>query len=301
MSTNSGWNSAARIAVVATLAFAAAATPAAARTLRKGTPYAAETTASVIGTADVHFVHDQTTNNVCEAEPSKSNLEQTYMLDWTAKYPHVTVPVADSRELGRAYRRLHVQEQPTSSGKGGLMLGDYDINGGGPPTEEGGQAAGGSDCTVKPYGQKGSFKSTGKPGFTRMDVKDFFNARRHLFFFAMPPLTADPPSYTDSLGNVVDVYGALSDAVNLVPEPANLLLAKGGWNTVPAEFSIGELKGLRRHSTVRLPANTYTGTHDCSAESNAEGSDVCSVNWTFKWTVVLHRRFLYRTKRAYRR
>ncbi len=273
--------------------------------LAKGTPYAAETTASIIGTVDIHYADDQTTYQVCDPNysqygDSESKVDASYSLDWAANYPHVTVPVADTRELGTAYKRLHVPAQPTSTGHGGLMTSSYDIAGFGPTTTAGDGRP--SDCAHQPYSAEGKFHTLGSPDFSRLGVQDFYGDTQPVYYFTMAPMFARPATYQDSLGNTMDVYknGFIWDTQR-IPLSGGLLTARPTWDSVPADFSIDELKQLVHGSTLRLHPNVYSGSADCGSSSGGMSSESCTVTWTFRWTVTLHRKFLYRTKAAYRR
>lgn len=282
-----------------------AASPALAKgVLPKGTPYAAETTASIIGTVDMHYTDDNSTSEVCDPNASQFTsaeikVDKTFSFDWAANYPHVTVPVADTSELGAAYKRLHVPAQPTSEGHGGLTTSSYDITGTGPATTNGDGSS--TDCSHTPFGGSGRFSNFGSPDFSRLNVTDFFGDTRPVYYFTMDPIFASPATYQDSYGNTIKVSDDEDEVYNLIPLPSSVLETKPTWDSVPADFSIDELRTLIHGSTVRLHPNVYSGTLNCSEPPGPVISDVCSLNWTFRWTVTLHKKFLYVTKRAYRR
>ena len=267
--------------------------------LPAGTPYAAETRAKVLGTVDLTYSDDSVTYNVCETESSEYKINGSYGITWAGTYPHVTVPVADGRELGRAAKRLHVQAQPTSNGTGGLLEGTYSITGSEPPTTAGNQGVGGSDCTSVPFSGSGDFRGLGTPTFLRGDYKDPIAGTRHLFTFEMPAVEPSPSTYVDGTGGSDSVFDEWLDEYDTVPEPPNILATEPDWNSVPVHFDINVLKQLVHRKQVQLKP-LYQGTHDCS-QTNATGTDNCTVHWKFSWTVTLIRTHLYKTVRAYRR
>jgi hypothetical protein len=267
------------------------------RTLPVGTPYAAEVKAQITGAVTIVRTKDGVTNGVCGASPSNSHYQGSFSLPWFAKYPQVTVPVADQRELGAAAKRLHVDAQPTSKGTGGVLDATYSINGYGPPTVGSGES---SDCAQKPYSQDGSFKAVGPAEFGRDDVHTPFGVR-HVFSFGMPEVQEIPAQYVDNMGTTIDVGQDFTDAVAAVPQPTNLLLAEPGWDSVFADFSIDELKKLVHNSRVNVTVPVSAGTADCGSNTSDAGSYSCTVKWSYVWHVTLIKRFLYRTKHAYAR
>jgi hypothetical protein len=233
--------------------------------------------------------------NVCESQSSETLTDEVFDVKWHALYRNVTVPVADGRELGKAASRLHVPAEATSPGRGGAYDSTYDISGFGPPTQEGDQMAGGSDCTKHAFSGKGDYTSTGKPLNGRFDFNDEFGPR-HVFTFEMPTITPKPATDVGSEGGKLEVPDDLTNITEGVNQHTGFT-AKPGWNIVYADFDIEQLKKLRTHSKVTLHL-VNKGTHDCSDHGNGT---TCDTKWNYNWTVILQRKFLYYTKQAYRR
>lgn len=265
------------------------------RYLPKGTPYAAEVRATILATIDANSHLDQVTPNVCETQSSEEMTNEVFDVKWHALYRNVTVPIADGRDLGKAATRLHVPAEPTSPGTGGAHDSTYDISGFGPPTQQGDQLAGGSDCTKHAFSGKGDYSSTGKPENGRFDFNDDFGPR-HLFTFEMPPITPKPATYAGADGGQVAVPDDLTNITEGVNQHSGFA-AKPGWNIVYADFDIDQLRKLRTQSKVTLHL-VNKGTHDCSDHANGV---TCDTRWNYNWTVILQRKFFYRTKQRYRR
>jgi hypothetical protein len=268
--------------------------------LPKGTPYAAEVTAHIVGSVDISYSDDDTTYSVCEEQSAESKISEGFGFDWGVSYPHVTVPVADAEQLGKADKRLHVDAQPTSNGVGGLLNSNYTITGSEPATNGGNQGAGGSDCQPIAYNGSGTFQDDGKPTFALEDFNHIWGLS-HTFVFVMPAIQATPATYSEPTGGSDSVYDDLTDVTDTIPMSANTLQSQPSWATVPADFDITKLRQLIHSSSVTLPVS-YSSTYDCSDNVDpSTGSDSCSVTWHYKWTVKLVKKFLYRTKRAYAR
>lgn len=267
------------------------------RLLPAGTPYAAEVYAKITGSVSVVRTEDSTTYRVCQGDPSNAHYSGSFNLTWATTYPQVTVPVADQRELGAAAMRLHVDVQPTSNGTGGLLDSSYSIEGFGPPTVGSTQP---SDCAKKSYSQDGSFKAQGRPTFGRTDVRKLFNDPQHVFFFAMPMVRATPAQYFDSQGTPIQVDEDRSDATGAVPQPQNVIVTRPAWDAVFGDFGINTLKQLVHKGQIVVHPK-YAGDADCGSHSSDAGVYTCKVKWSYVWEVKLVRRFLYRTRRAYRR
>lgn len=267
----------------------------------KGTPYAAETIATITGTSQLHLQSTATTFDVCEAQSAVTDTNDTYTFDWSARYPQVTVPVATEAQLGAAYNRLRVPVEPTAHGTGGLTHGTFDIQGDEPPTDEGNQGAGGSDCTKQSYASSGAFTASG-PIFVDQTYKDVFGSRQ-LFVFDLGDVSGSNPStYALPDGTDSDPSADLQSDLEYVPTAQLKLvgLTPGDYNTVPANFPLDTLIRLAHSRSVEIPVN-FSNTSDCSTPATDSNAFQCTVTWNYHFQVKLTRRFLYRTRRSYRK
>lgn len=289
---------AAMLALAALLPTAAAASRAH-RVLPKGTPYAAEVIATIGGESHLTSSVTATTFNVCEAESQVSDHEDDYDFRWQARYPQVTVPVADAERLGRAYKRLHVRVRPTADGRGGLAEGTFHFSGHSPPTNEGNQGAGGSDCARQPFESSGTFTAT-HPTFADLTYKAFEGPRQAFDFDLGSIDTAAPASFTMPDGSQADPLSNLDQAAEAVPRLPAVLNIPAEYDNVPASFDISKLMKLAHSPSVTIYSRT-SGSHDCSVPADDFGALQCKVEWNYQFRIKLTRRFLYRTKADYAR
>ncbi len=289
------------IAVAGIAMAVAAASPASAaasgghRVLPKGTPYAAEVIATIIGESHLVFTSTETYFDICETESKVEDESNDYDLYWTARYPQVTVPVADEKQLGRAYKKLHVRVQPTSDGSGGLRKGIFHITGHYPPTDAGNQGVGGSDCASQAYDTFGSFTAATHPTFSdltyRDGVEDVFDVPRQVFDFQLGTVdAASPATYTLPNGAQGDPVAELRLAATSAQGAPPLLNVPPGVDNVPADFTSAQLKPLVEKPSVTFYRRT-DGSSDCGTSAKVE--------WNYQFRIKLTRRFLYRTKAAY--
>ena len=269
--------------------------------LPKGTPYAAEVIATIVGTAHLEYKEKWETFDVCETESEKSDVAQTFDFRWNARYPQVTVPVAGLDTLGKAASFLTVPVQPTSRGTGGLKRSKFEIEGHDPLTAEGNQGAGGSDCQQGSYSATGHFVSS-RPSFSVAQKSDNLGARR-LFVFNLGQIARSvPTTVTAADGSVGRPVTELDNAVGLLPSnQQDVLHSLVDHHTVAGDFPLGKLEPLVHSAKVTLPEERWAGTRDCGVPPDEAGSDECSVKWKFDYRVKLTRRFLYRTKHSYRK
>jgi hypothetical protein len=269
--------------------------------LPKGTPYAAEVIATITGESHLTLTSTETTFNVCEAESKVADENDEYDLDWKARYPQVTVPVAGKRQLGRASKKLELRVEPTSDGTGGLTDGTFHLSGHSPPTDLGNQGAGSSDCAKQPYEASGTFTAT-RPTFEDLTYADgVFDQPRQLFEFDLGTIdAATPAAFSLPDGSQGDPVAELNNAVAGVPTPAAILNVPPGISNVPTDFQLKELEALVEKPSVTLYRRT-SGSHDCGAPATAEGELKCKVEWNYQFRVKLTRRFLYLTKARYAR
>ena len=270
--------------------------------LPKGTPYGAEVIATITGDANLHHTEDATTYNVCEEEAAKSDQDAKFDFQWKVRYPQVTVPVATGAQLGKAIKRLSLKSQPTSKGTGGLWNSSYAIKGHDPLTSGGNQGAGGSDCQLAPYSGGGGFHGT-RPSFYAL--KSSVAAKNGLFIFNLGLIDqADPPSYQDGETSR-DPITDLGVAEALMPSGGSLSAASlhklVTYNSLAADFKISELKKLVNSKSVTLPPIKWAGTNNCSEGDDGTIAETCSVDWNYTYHVKLTKRFLYKTKKAYRK
>jgi hypothetical protein len=267
--------------------------------LPKGTPYAAEVIATIGGESHIVRAVTATTFNVCEAESQIADGEDEYDFRWKARYPQVTVPVASAEQLGRAYKRLHVRVQPTSDGRGGLTEGTFHFSGHSPPTNEGNQGAGGSDCAKQPFDASGTFTAT-HPTFADLTYKAFEGPRR-LFDFDLGSIdSAAPAAFTLPDGSQADPLANLSEDAEAVPTTPAVLNVPPEYDSVPASFDISKLMRLAHSPSITIYRRT-SGSHDCGTPADDFGELKCGVEWNYQFRVKLTRRFLYRTKADYAR
>ncbi|MGH2876543.1 MAG: hypothetical protein ACRDNS_18840 [Trebonia sp.] len=272
-------------------------------TVPKGTPYAAEVIATITGTSHLTYQDNYTLFLVCEEQSAVTDTQQTFDFKWSVRYPQVTVPVATRAQLGRAWKRLHVRPQPTAKGTSGAERASYEITGDAPPTADGNQGAGGSDCTDQAYSGSGLFVA-GRPIFGDLTFEQVEGPRQVFVFDLGDVFDAQPVSYTMPDGSEGDPIVDLQNVVDHVPIKGMRMLGDTqapGYNTVPAVFPIDVLTGLVHRPRIALPAINRSDSRDCGTPSNGVSLDVCTVTWAFHYNVTLTRRFLYRTKRAYAR
>jgi hypothetical protein len=290
---------------------ATSATPAVAKArsvLPKGTPYAAETKVEIAGQVSLHYHDVNVTQQVCpSSDPSSATTDRNWEFgfSWAAKYPQVTVPVITTKHLGAAWHRLHLRVQPTSDGTGGLVDSTYTIGGYGPPTTNGDGSP--SDCAQQPVQQSGSFTAAGLPTSVDTDRGDIFAQLVHRFEFIMPAAYAQPASYTDYQGQQQTVEDALTEATNSVPGAGSWSAGHPDWDTMLANLPDQMLVPLAKPNvhqvTIHQDYDSPTLGHDCSSPNTdpAVSTDTCTVEWSYDWTIVLQKRFLYRTRKAYHR
>ena len=261
------------------------------RRLPKGTPYAAEVIATVQGESHITWAETSTRFDVCETESAISEHQDDYDFNWRARYPQVTVPVADKSELGRAFKRLHVRVQPTARGRGGLTSGEYFSKRAAPVTSDGNQGAGGSDCAKQSEEESGTFGAT-RPTFADLTY-NALEGRRRLFEFQLG--TIDTATHS---GSSPDPRAELEAAASLIPPPTAILGVPPEYNSVPAEFRLTNLKRLLRKPSITVYRRT-SQTRDCGGTADELGEETCSVEWNYQFRIKLTRRFFYRTKRSY--
>lgn len=284
----------------ALLAFLLAAAPAGAKTVPKGTPYAAEVTAEVTGTVTITRDQDGRTENVCEAEPQLASRHDSYTLNWKARFPHVTVPVAGSKELGKAFKRLHVPVQPTSDGTGGLAGGGYSIGGSAPTA--------GDKCDAHRYEASG--RLTGAPlppGVGERNVTvvdDGTKVKRTLVGFYLGTVdAADPAKIPDGDPNTSDEVSTLfSSTLGALPDAPGDLLNNlpPRANGLTLDVSYAEFRPLLHRSSVSIDV-ADAGTTDCGRVDPGIATLVCSTRRDIRYTVKLEKKKLYETVRAYPR
>lgn len=267
--------------------------------LPRGTPYAAEVIATIGGESHLTSSVTATTFNVCEAEPQVSDHEDDYDFRWQARYPQVTVPVADAEQLGAAYKKLHVRVQPTADGTGGLTEGTFHFSGHSPPTNEGNQGVGGSDCAKQPFAAAGAFTAT-HPTFADLTYKAFEGPRQAFDFDLGSIDSAAPASFTMPDGSQADPLSVLDQDAEAVPATPAVLNIPPEYDNVPASFDIAQLRKLAHSPSVTIYSRT-SGSHDCSTPTDDFGALQCKVEWNYQFRIKLTRRFLYRTKAAYAR
>jgi hypothetical protein len=296
---------------LALLGTAASATPAIAKgrsVLPKGTAYAAETKVEIRADISLHYHDVNITQQVCPgSDPSSATTDRNWQFgfSWAARYSHVTVPVITAKQLGAAWHKLHLRVQPTSDGTGGLLDSNYTIGGYGPPTTNGDGSP--SDCAQQPVHQSGSFTAVGRPVSLDTDRGDIFAPLAHRFEFVMPAAYAQPADYADYQGQQQAVDDALTEATNTVPGAGSWAAGHPDWDVMLANLPDHKLLPLARPNvhtvTIHQDYDSPTLGHDCSSPSTdpAVSTDTCTVEWSYHWTIVLQRRFLYRTRKAYHR
>jgi hypothetical protein len=297
--------------VLSVLGAAVSASPAIAKRrsiLPKGTPYAAETRVEIRADISLHYHDVNVTQQVCPgSDPSSATTDRNWEFGfaWAARYPQVTVPVMTVKQLGAAWHRLHLRVQPTSDGTGGLVDSSYTIGGYGPPTTNGDGSP--SDCAHQPVHQSGSFTSVGRPTSVDTDHGNIFAALAHRFEFVMPAAYPRPASYTDYQGQQQAVEDALTEAANTVPGAGSWSAGHPDWDVMLANLPDEKLVPLARphvHTvTIHQDYDSPALGHDCSSPNTdpTVSIDRCTVEWSYRWTIVLQRRFLYRTHKAYYR
>jgi hypothetical protein len=300
-----------RVLLAPLAALALAAFPSAAlakkhkpKLLLKGTPYAAEVTATVHGTVLLDQMQRAETKGVCEQQSSVSTSEGQFSAAWNARYPQVTVPVAGQPDLGAAFKKLHVNVTPTSDGSGGLQRSSFAIAGKEPATSDGNQGAGGSDCTPIAYSSKGTLSSSPRPTAVTRSVKLFSALESSdLWYFSLGNVDGSAPSrYTLPDGTQGDPASDFQQAASLVPTDAatnNLLPPSEG--SVPAHFKISDTRKLVKRKQVSIDIPVYKSSSDCGLPATDIESYDCRITWSYSYRVTLRKRFLYRTKRTYKR
>lgn len=271
----------------------------------EGTPYAAEVKMTVKGTVNVEEHRTFEQFHFCQ-----SGADARYKKDvviggsWTAKYNQVTVPIKNEQDLGRAFKRLHVPITPTSPGKSGF-LGSFAIGGYGPPTASDG---GDSDCAQQDYFTQGTL-GTDSP------IKAMFIDQPHKFhgltlpfatFLLGVPGPPSPATWTDSMGGQSSTDREIGNVITDVPDQ-ELELENNGHNDVvdfggfQSDFDLEILRHLEDQKVVQIPDLVRSGEKDCGSDSDELHTQSCTIKWSFKFTPVLTRHFLYKTKRDYRR
>jgi hypothetical protein len=269
------------------------------RMLPKHTPYAAEVQALVSGHTSIDYSDTDTTFKVCEGDSATTSKHAVFDFDWSARYPQVTVPIADARELGKAATKLHVRQQPTAKGKGGMKSGTYTISGEAPPTSGNAQASGGSDCTEVPYSTNGSWIGS-PPFFEERSLHDAFGSK--VFYFVLSEIfDATPNDYAMPDGTPMKAVDDLRRIEGMLPDEADVLEAHPTYNSVPVDFPIDKLKTLAHSATLAIPTINWKGSRDCSSGESDVDNDTCTLSWDGFFTVTLKKRFPYYTKRAYPR
>jgi hypothetical protein len=272
----------------------------------KGTPYAAEVRITINGTAKLS--QDITDNGYSDCSydggPSTTVDNEHYELNWKATFPHVTVPVATKEELGRAYRRLHVEPKPTADGTGGLTGGSFNVSGRVPYQDQAG-------CPGTPYSSGGSIADPDRP-YASQDVVHIHKTDVDAlgFFLSGGAMRATPESYEvpDGYGGTQtqDVLTGLGSVESQVPpNPADTdgdLVEKhpiADWNAVALSKRVGFYHGLVHEQS--LPASgSYKGNLDCGSVTDF-GKTTCQVLWDYEYDMTLHLIALHKTRNDYPR
>ena len=284
------------------------APPAAAKTPKivpKGTPYAAEVKMTVTGTVNVEEHHRLETYRRCESGVSAKYAQDVVIGgSWTAAYKQVTVPIKQERDLGRAYKKLHVPVTPTSPGKSGF-LGSFSVGGYGPPTQGDG---GDSDCARQDYFTQGTLGTDSPIKATFIDQPHKVGGNTFLFatFLLGLPGPASPATFTDSQGAPYSTDRLVGNTITDVPDQEFALDSNGhddlaDFGGFAGDFDPNILEALGGQKVVQIPDIVRSGESDCGTETNEDHDQACTLKWSFKFTPVLTRHFLHRTKRDYRR
>ena len=272
------------------------------KTLPKGTPYAAEVSAEITGTVKMSQDFDNVTQNVCEDKPDHVAEHEQFLLNWKARYPHITVPVAGKAQLGKAYARLHVPVTPTSSGTGGLAGGGYEIDGTAPTTDQ----------TCDQVRFTGSGKMETAPFDPLVNERNVLvddmagGAKpRTIFGFLLGTVdSARPATVTKprGAGESDDVATAFRGLEDTLPPPAvdTYNNPPPTYNSLALDLPFERFRPLLKHATLTVPI-ADAGTIDCGRSDPGISTSTCTDKYDYAYTVVLHRKFLYKTVRAYPR
>jgi hypothetical protein len=282
----------------------------------KGTPYAAVVSATVTGETYVEVHTQDVTDNVCEDQSAVSTYNGSVDIHWSASYPSITVPVADAKDLGKAYGRLHLNLKPfVGPGKAGQFTGNFDISGSEPATTYGNQYAGGSDCKPVPFSASGGFTPCLKPPSLIRSLAPLPRGVQMVYVLQMESVClADPAQYEMPDGDTRDPVQDLQAAAGKVSDvpgnpPAGAFgIANGrpvpGWDGLSFTFGNDKFKPLVHRSSLKLrfQDNDLGGGEDCgSSPDDGTGSDSCKVSWRYYYVVTFKRKVLHRTTRAYPR
>ena len=238
--------------------------------------------------------------NVCETQPQTESDQSDFVLRWRVTYPQVTIPVAGAPELGAAFKRLHVPVTPTSNGTGGLQGSTYSISGMAPSQN--------GLCDSVPFDTAGSLQGDGsKPSIQEINSPLPEGATRTLVGLSLGDLGSASPAKLDNYhgGHTDDVLTQANLAFMAVPAPAGdglgLKNPEPSWNLLTLDEPYTTFRPLLRQSSVafNLPAQ---GSKDCGTTTDpGVSSSTCALSYTIGYRVILHKRMLYRTRRAYRR
>jgi hypothetical protein len=292
-----------RAAVLVLVALAGQAAPAAARTVPKGTPYAAEVQLKVKGTVEVEETFDGEVYRQCPSgASSKQKLHTKVTGTWVATYNQVTIPVANEFELGRAYTRLHVPVTATSKGKG-AFLGGFQIDGHGPATEGTGEE---SDCGSVDFSTAGLLGADPSVPPTFFDQPHKVNGvtEPYPLFVLGAPGTASPEMWADAEGTQRSVETQVLNTLTDVPEAPQTENAtvydNADFGGFAGNFDISNLRYLIKHRKYREGDIARIGQSDCNSDFTQDYKKECRLTWSFKYQPVITRHFLYKTKRPYR-
>ena len=255
----------------------------------------------VVGESTIKYDDESTTFGVCLDESSTSRELGTFKFEWEATFPHVTVPVATRATLGRAAKRLSIPVTATSKGKGGLRQGTFYIRGSAPATSGGQQGPGGSDCKPVHFSSEGSFKAS-KPYFGSINLGDLDTGRKNGIFILGDVIGSTPRTFKYPDGSNDYPVDELNTALSYLPKQGEITLKKRvGYNGFVETFLPSELAKLVREPVVGMPDMERSSSLDCSLPSSDQASDSCMVSLDTTFGGSLFKKFLYRTKRAYRK
>lgn len=292
------------VGALVTLAAAAGVPPgavaASAKSLPKGTPYAAEVKATITGTVKATESSTFRTESVCEAEPQVGTDQRIVNLTWKVTFPQITVPVATAKDLGKAFKRLHVKVTPTADGDGGLTGGSLQVSGTGPSN--------GNTCDQVNYGAVATLRGQESDPFLFEKVVDVDGdgnqAKRSLFGFQLGSLgSASPATLERPIPGDSDTVRVVDSLLGRLPEASNNFLNNPPpeWDQLTLDVPTEYFKPLVHRPSVTFPL-TDAGTTDCgSATDPGVSAYRCSLARSLNYTIKLERRTLYKTVRAYPR
>jgi hypothetical protein len=270
----------------------------------KGTPYAAEVKLVVEG--DVHLAdhHAMVENGICSggANTPTFNDYASFGFAYKITYPQVTIPVAGRKELGKAYRRLHVRPTPTAKGKVNSWTAGDQFSGNGPSQAD--------LCQSVNYDNPAGTLTGGQPSFAQVVQNRNGQKVDEWTLQVAPNLRADPPLWYQADGSEEDALNSFQLAQGYVPQDPTFDHSDPGVSPLEALYValIDDPEAFRPlihnpHHAMQTSGH-YAGDTACEGEpdiNDASGSSTCSVTWDYRDDVTIISHFLYRTKRAYRK